>query len=354
MTLNWAPFPLKGRRVLLLAEGNFSMLGSKTAACYLRYRGEDVAAVLDSTKRGRQVEDVVGFGGDVPIVATVEEALTYHPEVAIVGIAPRGGRLDETLRGPVMDSVRAGMDVASGLHTFLGDDPEIVETAGASGSKLWDVRWVPETGVVSNGKGCTTGARVMLLTGTDCNVGKMTAAVELYDEAVRRGINVAWAATGQTGIMLRERGICVDRVIGDFMGGAAEELVNFEGRDKDLVIVEGQGALGHPGFAGVTLGLMFGVVPDCMVLVHDAGRARVRNYDVPLAPLEDHIELHERLMAPLKKSRVVAVALNTSAVDTAAATETVARVRAETGLPGSDPVRFGAGEILDAVMEELF
>ncbi len=331
------------------------MLGSKTAVCYLRYRGDDVVAVLDSSQAGRRVEDVVGFGGNVPIVSSVEETLSCNPNVAIVGIAPRGGRLDETLRRIVLDSVRAGMDVASGLHTLLAEDSEIVETAKASGSKLWDVRRVPEAGVVASGKGCTTGAKVVLLTGTDCNVGKMTAAVELYDEASRRGLDAAWAATGQTGIMLRERGICVDRVIGDFMGGAAEELVNFEGRGKDLVFVEGQGALVHPGFAGVTLGLMFGVVPDCMVLAHEAGRTRVRNYDVPMMSLKDHIELHERIMTPLRRSRVVAVALNTATSDSqATAREAVAGVRAETGLPASDPVRFGASEILDAVMKELF
>jgi uncharacterized NAD-dependent epimerase/dehydratase family protein len=354
MALNRAPFPLRGRKVVLLAEGKFSMLDSKTAVCYLRYRRDDVVAVVDSTKRGRRVQEFVGFGGDVPIVGHIEDALAYHPELAVVGVAPRGGRLDDELRGLVLECVRAGMDVASGLHTILNEETDIAEAARASGSTIWDVRRVPDTGVVSSGKGCTTGAKVALLTGTDCNVGKMTAALELFQEAEHRGINVAWAATGQTGILLRERGICIDRVVADFMGGAAEELVNFEGRNRDLVLVEGQGALVHPGFAGVTLGLMFGVVPDCLVLVHEAGRTRVRNTDVPMAPLGDHIDLHERIMEPLRRSRVVAVALNTAASDPATAAETVAGVREETGLPVSDPVRYGASEILDAVLEELF
>lgn len=354
MAINHAPFPLAGRRALLLAEAKFSMLDAKTAVCYLRYRRGDVAAVLDSTKRGRRVEEFVGFGGDVPIVGRVGEALSLRPEIAVVGVAPRGGRLDHTLRGPILECVEAGMDVVSGLHTLLEEDAEISRAARRSGSRIWDVRRVPEMGVVSGGKGCTTGARTVLLTGTDCNVGKMTAALELFEEAQRRGMNVAWAATGQTGIMLRERGICVDRVIADFIGGAAEELVNFEGRDRDLVFVEGQGALVHPGFAGVTLGLMFGVVPDCMVLVHEAGRARVRNTDVPMLPLGEHIDIHERIIRPLKRSRVVAVALNTAASDPAAAAETVARIREETGLPADDPVRAGASGILDAVIAELF
>jgi uncharacterized NAD-dependent epimerase/dehydratase family protein len=353
MTVNRAPFTLKGRRTLLLAEGNFSTLGSKTAVCYLRYRGEDVAAVLDSTCGSARASDVVGIGGDVPIVSNMEEAMRFHPDVAIVGVAPRGGRWDPQLRQLVLDCVEAGIDVVSGLHTFLADDADISAAAKKRGARLWDVRHVGEAATVASGRGCTTGAKVVLVTGTDCNVGKMTATVELYNEAQRRGINVAWAATGQTGIILRERGICIDRVIADFIGGAAEELVTLEGRDKDLVIVEGQGSLIHPGYAGVTLGLMFGVVPDCMVLSHEFGRSHVRNYDVDMPPLEAQREAHELIMAPLKTSPVVAVALNTAGSDTREAEEIISQTREETGLATGDPVRFGAAEILDAVMNCL-
>lgn len=354
MTVNRAPFPTRGRRTLLLAEGNFSPLSSKTAVCYLRYRGEDVVAVLDSSKAPQRVSDVVGFGGDVPIVASVKEALPLEPEVAIVGIAPRGGRLDAALRRSVVDCVEAGIDVVSGLHTFLGDDAELWEKAKRSGTRFWDVRRVGEAGTVATGKGCVTGSKVVLVTGTDCNVGKMTVTVELFNEAVRRGLNAAWAATGQTGIMLRERGICIDRVVADFIGGASEELVNAEGEGKDLVIVEGQGSLIHPGYAGVTLGLMLGVMPDCMVLSHEAGRSRIRNYEVEMPPLDDQREAHERIMAPFKTSPVVAVALNTAGSESAAASEEISRVRLETRLATGDPIRFGVSDIMDAVMERLF
>ncbi|UCG52171.1 MAG: DUF1611 domain-containing protein [Candidatus Latescibacterota bacterium] len=354
MILNQAPFRLKGRKVLLMAEGEFSALGAKTAVCYLRYRGEDVVAVLDSSKHGQTAGHVLGFGGEIPIVSSVSEALELDPKVAVVGIAPRGGQLDTTLRKPITESIEAGLDVVSGLHTFLADDVELVEAAKKSGSRFWDVRYVPETKLVASGRGCETGAKTVLVTGTDCNVGKMTATVELFHEAERRGMNVSWAATGQTGIMLRERGLCIDRVIADFIGGAAEELVNFEGAGKDLVIVEGQGSLVHPGYAGVTLGLMFGVAPDCMVLAHQAGRDHVRRYDdVAMPPVADLVRLHETVMAPVKKSPVVAVALNTADLDTASAEDAVSRLRKETGLPVSDPVRSRGSAILDAIMESL-
>ncbi len=352
MFLNRAPFGLKGRKTLLLAGDDFSALGSKTAVCFVRYRADDVAVVLNSKNSGLFVSDILGFGGNIPIVSNVGEACAFKPEVAIVGVAPRGGRLETGLRDQILECCRAGLDVASGLHTFLADDEELVAAADASGSKIWDVRYVPDVKKVGTGRGCTTGARVVLVTGTDCNVGKMTATVELVEEARRRGLRAAWAATGQTGIMLRERGVCVDRVVADFVSGAAEELVNAEGEDKDIVFVEGQGALVHPGYAAVTLGLLFGVMPDCMILAHEPAREKIRRYDFEMPPLKDHIRLHEMLMAPFKRSPVVSVVLNTSGVctDAAAARALIDEVRLETGLPAADVVRFGAEKIIDAVM----
>ncbi|UCH82748.1 MAG: DUF1611 domain-containing protein [Candidatus Latescibacterota bacterium] len=353
MILNHAPFALEGRRVLLLAEGEFSPLGSKTAVCYLRYRQDDVAAVLDSTRCGQSTQQAAGVGGDTPIVSSVDEALAFGPEVAIVGVAPRGGQLDPELRQTITKCFAVGLDVVSGLHSLIGDDPELAAAASDSGARFWDVRYVPATGTVASGAGCATGAKTVLVTGTDCNVGKMTVTVDLYNEAVRRGMSAAWAATGQTGIMLRGRGVCVDRVIADFIGGAAEELVNFEGREKDVVFVEGQGALLHPGYAGVTLGLMFGVMPDCMILAHDVARDRIRRYEVPMPGIADMIALHESVMEPLKKVPVVAVALNTAELTPEAATRSVSDLSRQTGLPVSDSVRFGASELLDAVMRFL-
>jgi len=351
--LNQAPFPLEGRRVLLLAEGEFSPLGAKTAVCYLRYRGGDVVAVLDSTQAGRTADQVVGIGGATPVVSSIDEALAYSPDMAIVGTAPRGGRLDEGLRRILARCFGAGLDVVSGLHTLIADEADLASAARNANAEFWDVRYVPETGSVASGLGCSTGAKTVLVIGSDCNVGKMTATVELFEEAKRRGLRAAWAATGQTGIMLRGRGVCVDRVIADFIGGAAEELVNFEGRGTDLVFVEGQGSLLHPGYGGVTLGLMFGVMPDCMVLAHHVGRERIRRYEVPMPPVSELIEYHETVMRPLKRSLVTAVALNTSDFETKKAKHIVAEMRQETGLAVTDPVRFGASEILDALLAAI-
>lgn len=349
--LTTSPFPIRGRKALLLADGMFSPVWAKTAVCYLMYRATDVVAVLDADHAGRTADEVVGFGGDVPVVARVSDAAALGAQLAIVGTAPMGGVFDEGLRAQVLECLRTGLDVVSGLHVFLNDDIECRVAKAASGAKIWDVRRVVGPFPVSQGGGCTTGAKVVMVAGTDCNVGKMTVALELHREAERSGVRASWAATGQTGVILRERGICIDRVVSDFVGGAAEELVNAEGVDSDLVFVEGQGAIVHPGYGGVALGLLYGAMPDCIVLAHVAGRDRLKRLETPIRPLPETIALHERLMAPFRPCPVVGVAINTHGLDEREAREALSGAEKATGLPATDVVRFGGGPIVAAVLE---
>jgi len=339
---------------LLLADGQLGTVGAKTAACFVRYRGEDAAVVLDATHAGQTVEDILGYGGSIPIVANVEEAKVFEPRIAVVGVAPRGGTLDAALQGRILECIDAGMDIVNGLHVHLSEDKRFQEALGYSRSRIWDVRHVPQEGGVATGKGCVTGAKTVLLVGTDCSVGKMTVAVELYREALRRGIHASWAATGQTGMILRERGIAIDAVIGDYMSGAAESLVNFEGRSKDIVLVEGQGSLFHPGYGAVTLALMLGVMPDCMVLVHDVCKETIKGYDeIAIPPLREVIQHHQRIMRPFKEVPFAGVALKTGGLDEREAKRRILEAGRDTALPAGDVLRFGSREILDGIVECL-
>jgi len=349
--LSFAPFSIEGRRVLLLAGSVFSPVEAKTAVCYVMYRGRDVVAVHRPGKPRSRVDELLGFGGGIPVVDDIDEALGFAPEVAIVGTAPTGGTLNSELREHITACLRGGVDVVSGMHAFLEDDEALARIAQESGARIWDVRRVEGQQRVSSGAGCTTGARVVAVVGSDCNVGKMTVSIELDREAARRGLRSAWAATGQTGMMLRGRGVAVDRVIADFVGGATEELVNEEGRNADIVFVEGQGSIVHPGYAGVTLGLIYGAQPDAFVLAHTADREHFKRFDdIPVPPLPELIDLHERLMRPFKPARVVAIAVNTSCFDEDAARAFLAGVENETGRPATDVVRFGCGPIIDSVI----
>lgn len=297
------------------------------------------------------MRDILGYGGETPIVAGVDQALAMRPEVLLIGIAPSGGQLPPEFRRDVREAIGHGIEIWSGLHSFLGNDAGLSELAARTGARLWDVRRPPAVLDVAMGRALRARAFIVLTVGSDCNVGKMTAALEMEKEAQRRGYKAEFVATGQTGILIEGDGTPLDAIPGDFMSGEVERLVMACDADgADAVFVEGQGALMHPGFGPVTLALMLGAMPDAFVLVHQPERACYRpDYDIELPPLPDIIEGYERLMLPYKAPKTTGVCLNTyhmSEQDGLAAIQDTAR---QTGLPTTDPVRTGIGPIVDAL-----
>jgi D-glutamate N-acetyltransferase len=335
-------------RYLILAEGfSGNPLYGKTMRGVLRYRREDVVAILDSTRGGETEEGV-------PVVGGVEEALPLGPTTALVGVATQGGRFPpewiEILRG----CVEHGLDVENGLHVFLADDPSLRALAEERGVELRDLRRPPADLSTATGENLAVDATIVLTVGSDCAIGKMTVSLELDLEARRRGLSSAFVPTGQTGIAIAGWGIAVDAVVADFVAGAAERLV-VEGRERggELLWVEGQGSLLHPVYSGVTLGLYHGSVPHLLVLCHEVGRTEIEGAGGgphPIPPLRDLVELHERLALPARPARVAAIALNTRELGEDEARSAIARAEAETGLPADDPVRFGAAKLVDAVL----
>jgi uncharacterized NAD-dependent epimerase/dehydratase family protein len=335
-------------RYLLLAEGfSGDPHYGKTMRGVLRYRRDDVVAILDSTRAG-QTED------GVPVVGSVAEALPLGPTTALVGVATQGGRFPPEWVAILRTCVEHGIDVENGLHVFLADDTELWELAESRGVELRDLRRPPADLSTATGENLAVDATIVLTVGSDCAIGKMTVSLELDLEARRRGLRSIFVPTGQTGMAIAGWGIAVDAVVADFIAGAAERLV-VEGHDRggDLLWVEGQGSLLHPVYSGVALGLFHGSVPHVLVLCHECGRTEVEGagggpHRIP--PLRDLVELHERLALPARPARVAAVALNTRELGEAEARAAVARAEAETGLPADDPVRFGAAKLVDAVL----
>ncbi|HXV57585.1 MAG TPA: DUF1611 domain-containing protein [Gaiellaceae bacterium] len=336
------------KRYLALAEGySGDDHYGKTTYGVIRYGPAPVVAVLDSERVGETVEGV-------PVVGSVADALAYEPTTALVGVAVAGGRLPPVWRQILKDAIEAGLDVEAGMHEFLADDAELAGLARAHGVELRDYRRPPEGLSVPTGANLEHGASVVLTVGSDCAVGKKTVAVELDRAARGRGLRSVFVPTGQTGIMIAGWGIAVDAVVSDFLAGAGERLV-VEGASRgDLLFVEGQGAILHPQFSGVTLGLYHGVAPHALVLVHRAGDTELEGVaGHPIPPLRDLVELYERLALPVRPARVAAVALNTGRLSEDEAREAVARTVEETGLPTTDPVRFGPDPLLDAVLAAL-
>jgi len=337
-------------RYLLLAEGfSADPHYGKTALGVLRYRREDVVAILDSARAGETSDGV-------PIVATVEDALAYEPTTALVGVATQGGRFPPAWIEILKRCIEHGIDVENGLHVFLADDEEIRTLAAAHGVELRDLRRPPKDVSTATGANLSVPGTIVLTVGSDCAIGKMTVSLELDLEARRRGLASVFVPTGQTGIAIAGWGIAVDAVVADFIAGAAERLV-VEGAERggELLWVEGQGSLVHPVYSGVTLGLYHGSAPHLLVLCHEAGRTAIEGSGGgphPIPPLRELVELHERLALPARPARVVAVALNTRSLDEAGARAAIAAAEAETGLPADDPVRFGAARLVDAVLAD--
>ena len=194
---------------------------------------------------------------------------------------------------------------------------------------------------------------VVLAVGTDCNVGKMTAQLQITRELNRRGIRTRFVATGQTGIMIEGWGIAVDAVVSDFVAGAAEQLVLEGAKDADIVLVEGQGSINHPGYSGVTLGLLHGSCPDAMILCHQATREYIGDYRqaswLRIPPLGEYIRWYEDLGSAVHPTRVVGVCLNTYDMSEDDARRACERAGMETALPATDPVRFDVGPLADAI-----
>ena len=339
---------MSSTRYLILAEGfSGDPHYAKTMWGVLRYRRDDVVAVLDSTRAGETIEGL-------PVVATVNDALCFNPTTALVGVVTQGGRFPPAWIDLLRSCVSKGLDIENGLHVFLADNPDLRDLAARHGVELRDLRRPPAAVSTATGANLAVPATIVLTVGSDCAIGKMTVALELDLEARRRGLRSAFVPTGQTGIAIAGWGISVDAVVADFIAGAAERLV-VEGHERgaDLLWVEGQGAILHPVYSGVTVGLYHGSAPHLLVLCHEAGRTEIEGAGGgphPIPPLSELVALHEALALPVRPATVAAIAVNTRQLDDAAARAAVAAAEDETGLPADDPVRFGAQRSVEAVL----
>jgi uncharacterized NAD-dependent epimerase/dehydratase family protein len=340
-------------RYLILADGDFGPMTSKTANSIIRYLPERTVGVLDRRQAGKIVQDVLGFGGSIPVVGSMQAGLALGPSAVLVGIAPLGGRLPQEWRSWLAEALDAGCDLWSGLHTFLGDDPVLATKAKAAGRRIFDLRKPPTDLPVASGAAKTVEPYVVLTVGTDCNVGKMTAQLQLIRQLNAGGLRTRFVATGQTGIMIEGWGIAVDAVVADFVAGAAERLVIQGSVDADIVLVEGQGSINHPGYSAVTLGLLHGACPDALILCHQATRKYIGDYReaawLRIPPLSEYIKLYETIGSAVHPTKVIGISLNTYDMSDEAARRVCEAAGRETGLPATDPVRFDPAPLLEAV-----
>ncbi|MCC5969449.1 MAG: DUF1611 domain-containing protein [Pararhodobacter sp.] len=335
--------------IALYAEATAGTLNAKMSEGILRYGRNPVVAVIDSTQAGKRMRDLSPLDSDVPLVATLAEAQALGAKVLVLGTAPSGGRVPPEWMAVLHAAVAGGMSIVNGMHDRL----EPVLGAGLhAGQWIWDLR-VPqgEPPPIAKARAAALSNRRVLMVGTDMAIGKMTAGLELTRSLQDMGRDAAFLATGQTGIAITGRGIPLDAIRVDHAAGAVERMV-LEAAAHEIVVVEGQGSLLHPG-STATLPLMRGSCCTHMVLCHRAGMQTLDELtEIRVPPLREVIALNEAVAAAagaLTPAKVVAVALNTARMSAAEAGDAVRRVEDETGLPAADPVRDGAGRLAEAV-----
>ncbi|MHB8866524.1 MAG: DUF1611 domain-containing protein [Pirellulaceae bacterium] len=335
------------RKYVILTEGHSEPHAAKTACSMIRYRPTDVVAVLDSQHGGKTTQDVLGVGGNIPFVRTLEEAPGAN--ALLIGIAPVGGKIPPLWRRIVLAAIKRGMDVVSGLHDFLADDAEFADAARTHGVQLVDVRRNRERDVAQRA-GLRDDCLRIHTVGNDCSVGKMVTAIEITNELRRRGRDAKFLASGQTGILVEGDGVPVDCVVADFISGSIEKLV-LRHQHHEILLIEGQGSLVHPAYSGVTLGLLHGCSPHGLILCYEIGRETVTGIPhMNIPPLAQIKWLNESMASVMQPCRVIGISMNGRLVSSEVAQAERRRVRQEFQLPVCDIFRDGPQELADAVL----
>lgn len=339
-------------RIVLLTDGFSSPPFAKTAVNILRYRSQDVAGVYDTELAGQDVSTAFATGQGIAFV----DMIVPDADALFLGIATPGGKLPIAWRPILKQALERGIDIVSGMHEFLVDDPEFVTLASKSGSQLIDVRRNAERDTVT-AEPFRSGCLRVHTVGHDCSVGKMVAALEIERELLSRNREAKFLATGQTGIMISGDGVPIDCVVADFVNGAAESLVR-KNEQHEILLIEGQGCISHPRFSAVTMGLLHGSAPQGLIFCYEAGRDNVKGLEhVPLLANRRLIDAYESVAAWRHPCKVIGIAINGRRLSQTEANYERVRVAAEFGLPACDVYRDGAAPLADAVEqlhEQLF
>lgn len=334
-------------QIVILTEGHTTPRTAKTASSVIRYRTDEVVAILDSTQAGQTSQALLGVGGEIPVVAALADVPSA--DTLLIGIAPQGGKLPAEWRAVILEAISRGMNVISGLHDFLNNDAELAQAAEKKSVRLVDVRKNNERSVARHDGIDPSCLRIHTI-GHDCTVGKMVTAIEVSRSLIERGFDSKFVATGQTGIMIEGEGCPIDCVVADFVSGAAERLVLANQHHK-ILLIEGQGSFAHPSYSSVTLGLLHGCVPDGLILCYEVGRTVINGLEhvkIPsLAQLRVAYEMMANLMHPC---RVIGVAMNSRELTAQEAAAERARVSDELGLPACDIFRDGPEPLVEAVL----
>ncbi|MFI4875165.1 MAG: DUF1611 domain-containing protein [Blastopirellula sp. JB062] len=336
------------RRIVLLTDGYTTPFVAKTAISMLRYRSEDVAAVLETQSDCATAQELFGTGGEIPLVSMLDQVA--DADAIYIGIAPPGGNLPRAWRALILEAIRRQIDVVSGLHDFLSADAEFVQAAEASGAQLIDVRR-NDFREIADGQPFRAGCVRIHAVGQDCSLGKMVASLEVEKGLRRAGQRSEFIATGQTGIMISGHGVPIDCVVADFVNGTIERFIR-QHDEQDFLLIEGQGSISHPAYSSVTTGLLHGAAPDGLIYCYEAGRENVKGLDgIPLRSHQELLNAYETIARLRHPCRFIGVAVNTRLLSEEAAAVELEQAAQLFQLPVCDVYRTGADPLVQAALK---
>ncbi|RDY62039.1 DUF1611 domain-containing protein [Flagellimonas nanhaiensis] len=331
-------------------EGALDNDSGKMGFGLMRFSKHPIACVIDSKYAGKTVDEAVDLPYNIPVVASVKEAIAMQSEIMVLGIAPSGGRFPMEWDEPVSQALTHGLSLINGLH----DDLNSRFGHLLKQNFIWDVRKPKPSYPIATAKAAELKNKRILMIGTDMAAGKMTAGLELYAELQTNGIKTGFVPTGQIGITLMGNGIPLDAIKVDQAAGAVEEAV-LEQANNDIIIIEGQGSLAHPG-STATLPLIRGSQPTHFILCHKAAHANLRYpvSHIAIPPIDEFIKLNEALASvcgSLQPAKTIGIALNTVGLTKEEAQNKIAEIEQQTGIPTTDMIRFGPKKLVKAVQE---
>jgi len=337
------------QEIAIYMEGALDNDSGKMGFGLMRFSKHPIVCVIDSKYANQSVQQAVGLPYDIPVVATVDEAIARNAKILVLGIAPSGGRFPAEWDAPISHALENGLSLINGLH----DDLNARFGHLLSNNIIWDVRKPAHSYPIATAKASKLSNKRILMIGTDMAAGKMTAGLELYAALQKKGVKVGFVPTGQIGITLMGNGIPLDAIKVDQAAGAVEQAV-LEQADKEVVIIEGQGSLAHPG-STATLPLIRGSQPTHFILCHKAAHTHLRYpvSHVPIPPLDEFIKLNEAVAGvcgSLHATKTIGIALNTVGLEKDVALKKIAEVSDLTGLPTADVVLQDATPLATAVL----
>ena len=334
-------------KVIIYAQDSFGGESAKTAIGFIKYGLCETLAIVDRKLAGKTASEILGFNSSIPIVSSIDEAKNKFPasDALLIGIAPAGGRFPDAWIPDMKKALDLKLNIVNGLHDFITNIIELKVVAEKNKLFIWDVRKAEKKFKIANARLLDYPNTIILTVGTDAAIGKMTVSLEL----ARAAKNAKFIATGQTGMMISGKGVPIDAITGDFMAGAIEEeIIDSITLNNNPVFVEGQGSILHPGWSGVTLALLHGALPHKLILCHKARREFLKETKVKIESLNQFIKIYENMSLPLRKAKVVAIALNTSLISESESIDLIKKAEDETGLPADDVVRFSSEKLLKA------